>query len=70
MIGAAYDVSQSRIPLKQIPQMLTTPNKFYTENLTTVLKPYGLYLKNVEYEEHVWIEANKIIVEFLIVYYF
>jgi hypothetical protein len=24
--------------------------------LTTVLKPYGLYLKNVEYEEHVWIE--------------
>jgi tRNA pseudouridine(38-40) synthase len=53
MIGAAYDVSQSRIPVEQIRQMLHKPEQFYTDNTTTVLKPQGLYLKKVEYEEFV-----------------
>ena len=50
MVGAAYDVSKGKIPLEQINLMMLNPPDYYDEYLTTVMKPNGLYLKNVEYD--------------------
>ena len=48
MVGAAYDVSKNKIPLEQINLMMLNPPD-WTSHTTTVMKPNGLYLKNVEY---------------------
>lgn len=51
MIGAAVDVARGTIKLDQIASMLYKPSDFYDKDLTTILKPNGLYLKNVEYDK-------------------
>lgn len=50
MVGAASDVAKGMIPLEQINKMFTEPKKYYHKNLTSVMKPYGLFLKSVEYD--------------------
>ena len=52
MIGAAVDVARGRILLEQIDKMFDEPSKFYDDNTGTILKPNGLFLKNVEYEDN------------------
>ncbi len=49
MVGAANDVAKGKIPLEQINLMMLNPPDFYDSNLTTVMRPHGLFLKNVEY---------------------
>ncbi|CAF0828737.1 unnamed protein product [Brachionus calyciflorus] len=51
MVGAASDVARGLIPIEQINHMLNNPEKYYFTNLTSVMKPNGLFLKNVEYDE-------------------
>lgn len=50
MVGAAYDVAKGKISLDQINQMMLNPPDYYNKNVTTVMKPNGLFLKNVEYD--------------------
>lgn len=50
IVGAANDVAKGMIPIEQINDMLTNPKNYYDEKLTSVMKPYGLFLKNVEYD--------------------
>lgn len=50
IVGAANDVAKGIIPIEQINDMLTNPKNYYDEKLTSVMKPHGLFLKNVEYD--------------------
>lgn len=49
MLGTATDVANGKLPLEKIELMLKTPQDYYDLD-TTVLKPNGLFLKNVEYD--------------------
>ena len=49
MIGVAVDVANGKCALKTIDHMFSCPPDFYDANTATILKPRGLFLKNVNY---------------------
>ncbi|RMZ94621.1 tRNA pseudouridine synthase-like 1, partial [Brachionus plicatilis] len=42
MVGAASDAAKGIIPIEQISNMLTEPQNYYDQKLTSVMKPHGL----------------------------
>lgn len=51
MVGTAVDVAMGKVPLSQIEQMFLCPPDFYGfQDSTTILRPNGLYLKEVHYD--------------------
>ena len=50
MVGLAVDVSHKRYPLTLIDEMFDKPSQFYEFNHSTILKPNGLFLKEVNYD--------------------
>lgn len=50
MVGAAVDVAQSRLSLETLKLMMLQPADYYESDQITILKPNGLFLKNVKYD--------------------
>ena len=59
-VGAAVSVAMKKIPLEKISQMFSNPTKFYDDPSALILKPTGLYLKKVEYEQSDLNECKKL----------
>jgi tRNA U38,U39,U40 pseudouridine synthase TruA len=49
-LGSAVSVAKGIIPIEQIDGMFSDPAQFYDDNTFLMLKPNGLYLKRVNYE--------------------
>lgn len=51
LIGTCVDVAKNRIDLKEIEKMFACPPDYYDRVRATVLKPDGLILKRVNYDD-------------------
>lgn len=50
MVGTAVDIANHKLPIETIQEMFDKPENFYDNKSITILKPNGLYLKDVTYD--------------------
>ena len=60
MIGLVVDVSRQRFKIEIIKDMLNNPKDYYDFNESTILKPNGLFLKQVHYSPDDYVKPRKI----------